>query len=569
MHLSLRSLVASLPLGISLLRFFGAEDTSQLPLEDIAVIQQPKIPGRNGTQVYGLELGTGIAAPDGFPRKVVTVNGKFGAPLLTAWKGDRILASVHNSIYDNEIFQSTSVHWHGMFQHRSNAEDGVGWVTQCPIIPGLGFNYDYSTAGQTGTYWYHSHVSTQYCDGLRGALVIYDRNDPMKYLYDFDDENTVITLEDWHHVPALADFDGTTISPTPDAVLINGKGRYANLVDPSYPRSVKLSVIKVRRGYTYRFRLINYSCLLSYNVTIDRHKFYVIEADGVTHKPLLVDSLEIFIGQRYSIVVKADQPIDNYWFRAVPSKNLTNQALSTDAGLNNAIFRYIGAPDLEPKTTPNISRKPLNESRLIPFYNPGAQYCKNVRPENNITLDIDLNKDQFGVYHWTINNASFTPPPLPVLLQILSGARQPFDFLPNGSVYSLPQNTAIRINIPDTHGIFDAHPFHLHGHNFDIIRSAGQYVENYVNPPRRDVVAVSDGGPLGQDGPSGVSFCFQTNNPGPWILHCHIDWHLNQGLAVVMAEAPAAVVSGPNSVHVPPDLDDLCVAFNASGLPPI
>lgn len=36
------------------------------------------------------------------------------------------------------------------------------------------------------TYWYHSHVSTQYCDGLRGPMVIYDPLDPLKYLYDFD-----------------------------------------------------------------------------------------------------------------------------------------------------------------------------------------------------------------------------------------------------------------------------------------------------------------------------------------------------------------------------------------------
>lgn len=38
-----------------------------------------------------------------------------------------------------------------------------------------------------GTYWYHSHLSTQYCDGLRGAIVIYDDHDPHKDLYDVDD----------------------------------------------------------------------------------------------------------------------------------------------------------------------------------------------------------------------------------------------------------------------------------------------------------------------------------------------------------------------------------------------
>lgn len=124
-------------------------------------------------------------------------------------------------------------------------------------------------------------------------------------------------------------------------------------------------------------------------------------------------------------------------------------------------------------------------------------------------LFVILSEIRKKTREWTINNASFTPPPLPVLLQILRGTRNAQDFLPKGVVYTLPMNTAIRVNIPDTNGIFDAHPFHLHGvcyssesllsisvhlgidfidqHSFDLIRPAGEYVENYSDPPRRDV----------------------------------------------------------------------------------
>jgi iron transport multicopper oxidase len=38
-----------------------------------------------------------------------------------------------------------------------------------------------------GTFWYHSHYEAQYCDGLRGALIIDDPDDPQKSLYDVDD----------------------------------------------------------------------------------------------------------------------------------------------------------------------------------------------------------------------------------------------------------------------------------------------------------------------------------------------------------------------------------------------
>ena len=78
-------------------------------------------------------------------------------------------------------------HWHGLFQATTTASDGVAFVSQCPIIPGNSFVYNFTVPGQSGTYWYHSHYATQYCDGLRGALVIYDPNDPLAHLYDVDD----------------------------------------------------------------------------------------------------------------------------------------------------------------------------------------------------------------------------------------------------------------------------------------------------------------------------------------------------------------------------------------------
>lgn len=43
-----------------------------------------------------------------------------------------------------------------------------------------------------GTYWYHSHYSTQYCDGLRGAIVIYDPEDPFGEFYDVDDGTVIL-----------------------------------------------------------------------------------------------------------------------------------------------------------------------------------------------------------------------------------------------------------------------------------------------------------------------------------------------------------------------------------------
>ncbi|KAF5327070.1 hypothetical protein D9619_004661 [Psilocybe cf. subviscida] len=77
---------------------------------------------------------------------------------------------------------------------------------------------------------------------------------------------------------------------------------------------------------------------------------------------------------------------------------------------------------------------------------------------------------------------------------------------------------------------------------------------NYVNPPRRDVVGVSG---------STVIIRFRADNPGPWFLHCHIDWHLEAGLAVVFAEAPSAQRSGPQSQIIKQEWLDLCPIYKA------
>lgn len=57
------------------------------------------------------------------------------------------------------------------------------------------------------------------------------------------------------------------------------------------------------RETRYRFRIINMACDPGYVFSIDKHSLTIIEADGENTKPLIVDALQIFAGQRYSVVV--------------------------------------------------------------------------------------------------------------------------------------------------------------------------------------------------------------------------------------------------------------------------
>jgi len=236
--------------------------------------------------------------------------------------------------------------------------------------------------------------------------------------------------------------------------------------------------------------------------------------------------------------------VNNYWIRALPS--LPNATFT--GGLNSAILRYQGAPDVEP-TTLQDNTNLLVETNLHPLITPAAPGIpKPGAADVNLNLNIDFN---FQTLEFTVNNGTFIPPTLPVLLQIISGAKTPQELLPPKDVYVLPPNKVIEISIPGG-APGSPHPFHLHGHNFSVIRSAGNSTYNFVNPVRRDVVSTGSAG-------DNVTIRFETDNEGPWILHCHIDWHLNLGLAVVLAEdVPAIAKTKP-----PVAWDKLCPEYEA------
>ncbi|KAF8344403.1 laccase [Amanita rubescens] len=376
-------------------------------------------------------------------------SASFPGPLIVGNKGDQLRINVKDQLTNStSLLTTTSIHWHGFFQQGTQWADGPVGVSQCRIFLGESFLYQFNVQDQAGSFWYHSHHGTQYCDGLRGPLVVYDPFDPLRHLYD----STVITLADWYHIPSGAE----PLIAAADSTLINGLGG-----GPSSP----LVVINT-----------------------------VIEADGVETNPVTVDSIRIFAGQRYSFILETDQPTNS-------SEGTTTFA----NGLNSAIFV-----------------NPLLETSLSPLRHPGV-------PREPFQGGADINLNPNIVFNTTdlklfINGASFKPPTVPV---ILSGTKTPQELLPPGSVYVLPRNKVVEVSIPSG-SPGSPHPFHLHGQTFGVVRSAGNSSYNYVNPVRRDVVSTGIAG-------DNVTFRFSTENPGPWILHCHIDWHLNLGLAIVFA----------------------------------
>jgi iron transport multicopper oxidase len=334
------------------------------------------------------------------------------------------------------------------------------------------------------------------------------RNDPYKHMYDVDNADTVITLADWYHMPSPQRL----FTDSPASTLINGLGR-------SWVNTTKtpLSVVAVTKGTRYRLRLVGMACEAAFQFSIDGHNLTIIEVDGTLHQPYTVDSLMVFAGQRYSVVLIASQPIGNYWIRALPVDATVSLAHPFAGGINSAILRYAGATAAEPTTIQQPNRSPLVESRLVPLTNAAAPGEPSLDAPDvyALTLDFGISADGSS---FIVNGVERELPSVPVLLQILSGAQTAQDIAPKGSYFALPPNRVVQLSFPaaDTATIGN-HPLHLHGHSFSVVRGAGQTAAeaNFVNPPRRDVVAMGSAG-------DNVTIRFVTDNAGPWILHWYV-----------------------------------------------
>lgn len=96
-----------------------------------------------------------------------------------------------------------------------------------------------------------------------------------------------------------------------------------------------------------------------------------------------------------------------------------------------------------------------------------------------------------------------------------------------------------------------SHPFHLHGHRFWVLGNGAEYAGNYVpetmasllnydNPTQRDTQQIQ--------AHSWMVLLFEADNPGVWFFHCHIEWHVEAGLAMVFVESEDQLSAPPGDL---------------------
>ncbi|KAI0156942.1 multicopper oxidase [Xylariaceae sp. FL1272] len=490
-----------------------------------------EVPDTGVVREYWLEIGDAVLAPDGVERPVMTVNGTIPGPTLTADWGDTFVIHIHNTLETN----GTSLHWHGLRQNFTNQADGVASIVQCPIAPGDTATYTFR-ATQYGSTWYHSHFSVQAWDGVFGGMII---NGPASAPY--DEDKGVILLSDWFHDTVSSLFDKAASSGPQKAnnALING----LNVFDDGGSRYET----SFTSGDTYRLRLVNTAIDTHFRFGIDNHTLTVIAVDLVPVEPYTTDMVSIAIAQRVDVVVTADQDAGNYWMRAIPQLTCS----TNDNTLNiKGIVTYDDIEVADPTTTaPAYVDDCMDEpmASITPVVSIDAGDASTIAQ-----FDVGLAIAN-GIIKWTINDNAFLATwGNPTLQKVLD---------PTAS-YDVTENI-IRVNESNawTYLVIEsqlgvAHPIHLHGHDFFILaqEAAATYSDssalNLSNPPRRDVAMLPAAGY--------IVMAFQNDNPGVWLVHCHIGWHTTLGLALQIIERESDIAGITDSDA----LDETCTNWN-------
>ncbi|XP_067668418.1 uncharacterized protein [Haliotis asinina] len=524
-------------------------------------------------------------AADGVRRPVITVNRMLPGPALHVCLNDMVVVNVDNRM---EGAESTSIHWHGVFQKGSQHHDGVPMITQCPIPPSSSFQYRFKAANRGSMYW-HSHSGLQRNDGVFGAFIIREpeSRDPSSHLYQHDLPEHTMIVHDWlTHISTTRYtellFVGAFTSKV--TMLINGRGAYQDFIHPNTNETVytPYSVFRVQNDTKYRFRVISSAILkCPIQISVDDHDVTMIASDGVPFHPVVVSSFNVFPGERYDFVLNADKPVGNYWIRA---RGLID--CEKDKARQVAILRYDTAPETEPSAPTDYESSVRRGKLLNPLNDKGSPERMPVsllnatladpvdlkeKPDKKFYLTVDFNKIDNHRFHHELyypmsatesdlpmpqaNNINNKEPPAPLLTQ--------YHHVPQ-ELFCTPENTRncsnryceciniLKVDLDDTveiilidEGSFTStnHPFHLHGYNFRVVAmdkvnnsttlqevmkldSDGLIRRKLAMPIAKDTVTIPNGGY--------TVVRFKADNPGFWLFHCHVTFHSLLGMGVVI-----------------------------------
>lgn len=426
-----------------------------------------------------------LAGADRPETDVWAYNGTVPGPLVRLRQGEPA-----RLVVDNRLGQDTTIHWHGI--RLPNAMDGVPGLTQPPIRPGERFVYEF-TPPDAGTFWYHPHANSleQLGRGLSGAVIVGESEAvPV-------DRDLLWFLTDWR-----LNEEGGIASGFGNRMEAAMSGRVGNTVTLNGRVS---EAETVRAGERARLRVVNGSLARIMALRFEGHRPVIVAVDGQpcdAHEPeggriLLGPAMRVDIlldmqgepGRRYEV-------IDDFY-----------------GGLSYRLTRlaYDERPRLRahPRDAPlDLPRNPLPEPDLA------------TAERHDLTLQGGMMSGMGGMQGggmmhgmmgmgggptWAINGMS-------MMGDGHAGMEPALAFKRGRSVVLALRNETAWW-----------HPMHFHGHSMRVLSRNGKPV-----PHRQwqDTVLMAP--------KDAVEVALVADNPGDWMLHCHVIDHQMTGMMTVL-----------------------------------
>jgi FtsP/CotA-like multicopper oxidase with cupredoxin domain len=418
-------------------------------------------------------------------------NDSVPGPAIRVRRGEPLRIAVQN-----QLDEETAVHWHGL--RVPNAMDGVPHLTQRPIAPGESFLYEFA-APDAGTYWYHPHQRSfeQIGRGLYGPLIV-EEDEPIQV-----DRDVTWVLDDWRLLPDASisgDFD--------NAMDMGMAGRIGNSVtiNGRIP-----DAFAVRSGERVRLRLVNAANARIFALEFPGHDPQLVAYDGQAVAPNPLPGRRAVLGPAMRIDLIVDMTgrpgervsIVDTFYRGREYR-LVDWVYAAEPLRSELLDAPIALPsnDLPEPDLANAERHEMTFGGGMMSGmggGMGSGMMGGMMPGMN---GARRNRHQ-GIWH--VNGVSATGH---VMDPVLTFQRD------RSVILSLHNDTAW------------FHPIHLHGHSFRVLSRNGaptrhrEWQDTVLTAPRER-----------------VEIAFVADNPGDWMIHCHIAEHLASGMTAVIRVA--------------------------------
>ena len=430
----------------------------------------PRVAGTAEPQLLRAMAGTAqLAPPEYAATPVWGYEGMVPGPLLRVRQGQRLVRRLVN-----QLDQPSTVHWHGI--RIDNAMDGVPDLTQDAVPAGDSFDYDF-VAPDAGTFWYHSHDRSweQVARGLYGVLIVDEAIPPDV------DRDEVLLVDDWRldadariqeSFGALHDW--AHAGRIGNWITVNGQGFHR---------------LPVKRNERLRLRLVNTATARVLDLALTGMSAWIVAVDGQPlDDPVPADNLQLAPAQRLDVIVDVLPDADEALLLAAERDSILSIAEFPISG--SARSRALPPPrPLPANPVPDpLASAPTTFATLL--MEGGAMGSLQTAMLDGESTDIrDLTERGFV---WAMNGIADMP-------------EEPF--------LSVSVGETVKVKIVNETGW--PHAMHLHGHHF-------RRVDGLEPGPLRDTILL--------DALESAEIAFVADNPGSWLLHCHMLEHSVSGM---------------------------------------